>query len=97
MGVANLFKIINNKMAPPGESSGKNIDQNKEKTVQAKADEKFKRSIMKRRKFLKDLRRRSTIKRKLVVKEVRTSYHIIEASPFIYRQLLAIIGSIVTA
>ena len=64
-------------MAPPPHgaetpSSVGNDDKTK-KTPQGKDDDKFKRVIQKRRKLLKDLRRRSTIKRKLIAKEVSGS------------------------
>ncbi len=55
-------------MAPPP-----SVDKKQEKTAQNIIDEKFRRTIQKRRKVLKDFRRRSTSKRKLVAKEVRTT------------------------
>ena len=58
-------------MAPPPVESS--VDKKQEKTAQNIIDEKFRRTIQKRRKVLKDFRRRSTSKRKLVAKEVRTT------------------------
>lgn len=59
-------------MAPPpsSETSSKSNEDKKKKNFQSKTEEKLKRSIQKRKKFLKDLRRRSSMKRKLIAREV---------------------------
>ena len=57
---------------PPGTETPSSVgnDDKTKQTPQDKDDDKFRRVIQKRRKLLKDLRRRSTIKRKLIAKEV---------------------------